>query len=191
MTKKVVFMVEELSMKHLLDVLVPRLYPGLDFVCVPHDGKKDLAASLPRKLRGWREPGVQFVVLQDQDLADCRKAKWALASICSRAGRPDAVVRIVCQELEAWYFGEWAAVERAYGMPAASLSSKASHARFRVPDAVPKPSNAMKEILRPFQKGTGARLIGQHLSRENSSQSFRAFLQGIDRLISPANTDPR
>ena len=54
---RVVFLLEEYSMKVLLDGLLPRLFPGLPFLCVPHGGKNDLEKSLPRKLRAWREPG--------------------------------------------------------------------------------------------------------------------------------------
>ena len=57
---RVVFLLEEYSMKALLDGLLPRLFPDLLFQCVPHDGKGDLEKSIPRKLRAWREPGVRF-----------------------------------------------------------------------------------------------------------------------------------
>ncbi|GMU62432.1 MAG: hypothetical protein AMXMBFR34_41950 [Myxococcaceae bacterium] len=58
---RVVFLLEEKSMKVLLDGLLPRIVPSLDFLCVPHEGKQDLEKSIPRKLRAWREPGVRFV----------------------------------------------------------------------------------------------------------------------------------
>ena len=35
---RVVFLLEEYSMKALLDGLLPRLFPDLLFQCVPHDG---------------------------------------------------------------------------------------------------------------------------------------------------------
>ncbi len=56
---RVVFLLEEYSMKTLLDELLPRLFPELMFQCVAHDGKGDLEKSVPRKLRGWQEPGVR------------------------------------------------------------------------------------------------------------------------------------
>ena len=63
---RVVFLVEEYSMTELLDGLLPRLFPELVFQCVPHHGKGDLEKSITRKLRGWREPGVRFVVCARQ-----------------------------------------------------------------------------------------------------------------------------
>lgn len=55
---RVVFLLEERSMKELLEGLLPRLFPGLPFLCIPHEGKRDLERSIPRKLRAWREPGA-------------------------------------------------------------------------------------------------------------------------------------
>ena len=63
---RVVFLLEEYSMKILLEALIPRLVPSLPFLCVPHEGKQDLEKSIPRKLRAWREPGVRFVDAQEQ-----------------------------------------------------------------------------------------------------------------------------
>ncbi|XEQ91738.1 hypothetical protein SCACP_05460 [Sporomusa carbonis] len=55
MKGRIVFLLEELSMKELLEGLLPRLFPGLVFQCVPHEGKTDLdrkycyqAASMAR-----------------------------------------------------------------------------------------------------------------------------------------------
>ena len=69
---RIVFLLEEYSMKVLLDGLLPRLFPGLAFLCVPHEGKQDLEKSIPKKLRGWREPGVCFVIIRDQGHGLCR-----------------------------------------------------------------------------------------------------------------------
>lgn len=45
---RVVFLLEEYSMKVLLDGLLPRLFPELPFLCVPHEGKQDLEKSIPQ-----------------------------------------------------------------------------------------------------------------------------------------------
>src|SRR5208337_5287691 len=81
--RRIIFLLEEYSMKVLLDGLLPRLVPGLQFLCVPHEGKQDLEKSVPRKLRAWREPGVRFVVLRDKDGGDCRELKRKLVSLCT------------------------------------------------------------------------------------------------------------
>ena len=118
-------------MKELLDGLLPRLFPGLPFLCVPHEGKADLERSIPRKLRGWREPGVRFGVVRDNDGGDCRARKKALRGLCEAADRPDTLVRLACQELEAWYLGEPEALAEAFGRHAlrdlVSYPSSAPH----------------------------------------------------------------
>ena len=53
-------------MEVLFNDLLPRLFPNIPFLCVPHEGKQDLAKSIPRKLRSWNEPGVKFAIVRDQ-----------------------------------------------------------------------------------------------------------------------------
>ncbi len=175
------FLLEEYSMKTLLDQLLPRLFPELSFLCLKHEGKQDLERSIPRKLRGWREPGVQFVVLRDNDGGDCKQLKSRLATLCRDAGRPDTIVRIACQELEAWYLGEPEAMAEAFEKD--SLRHIRSRSKYRDPDTVPRPSEEMTKLVPEFQKVSGARSMGAHLSMErNVSQSFRALVHGVRRL---------
>lgn len=178
---RVVFLLEEPSMKTLLDGLLPRLFPCLVFQCVPHEGKQDLAKSVPRKLRAWREPGVRFVVLRDNDGGDCRALKRRLSDLCLQGGRTDSLVRIACQELEAWYLGEPDALAEAFGQD--NLRGIGRQRRFRDPDAVVKPSTAIRAIVPRFQKTDGARRMAEHLSRErNRSASFQTLMQGIENV---------
>ena len=110
-----VFLLEEPSAKHVLDILLPKLLsPEVSFFTISHRGKGDLRQSLPRKLRNWQTPETHFFVLHDQDTSDCEALKKELLDICRQAGRADTIVRIVCRELEAWYFGDLAAVEEAF-----------------------------------------------------------------------------
>ena len=44
---RVVFLLEEYSMTVFLEGLLPRLFPDLSFICVSHEGKRDLARSIP------------------------------------------------------------------------------------------------------------------------------------------------
>ena len=43
-------------MEVFLQGLLPRIYPDLEFLCVSHEGKKDLQKSIPRKLRHGTSP---------------------------------------------------------------------------------------------------------------------------------------
>lgn len=184
---RVVFLLEERSMKILLEELLPRLVPGMPFICIPHEGKQDLEKSIPRKLRAWREPGARFVVVRDNDGGDCHLLKESLAEICIAAGRPDSVVRIACQELEAWYFGEPAAMAEAFGDPRLKYIGK--KARYRDSDIIPKPSREIVGLVPEFQKISGARRIAPHLTREgNHSRSFQVTIEAIERLFKEQQT---
>jgi hypothetical protein len=178
---RIVFLLEERSMQVLLDNLLPRLFPDIAFQCVPHEGKSDLEKSLPRKLKAWREPGVRFCVLRDNDGADCTALKRHLVDLCREAGREDTVVRLACQELEAWYLGDPEALARAFEDE--RLGDVGNQARYRDPDVIKRPSEVLSQLVPPFQKVSGARRMAKHLSREsNRSRSFLATLQAIERL---------
>ena len=168
-------------MKALLDGLLPRLFPDLPFLCLAHEGKRDLEKSIPRKLRAWRVPGDRFVVLRDNDGGDCIALKRRLVELCRRDHRRDVLVRIICQELEAWYLGEPDALADAFGRK--RLRRLGNRARYRDPDAIRRPSDAVGERILDFQKISGARRLARHLTRErNRSASFHALMRGIEAL---------
>ena len=165
---RLVFLLEEYSMKVLLEGLLPRLFPDLSFLCVSHEGKQDLEKSVPRKLRAWREPGVRFIVIRDNDGGDCRALKRRLTKLCREGGRDDALVRIACQELEAWYLGD------------DELRLIGNRAGYRDPDDVQQPSAEIAKLVPNFQKVSGARKMALKLSRNrNKSRSFQLLIKGV------------
>lgn len=182
---RLVLLLEEPSMKAFLDNLLPRHFPGLAFLCIPHEGKHDLEKSIPRKLRAWNEPGARFLVLRDNDRQDCLGVKARLQALCLQAGRPEAVVRIACQELEAWYLGSPSALAEAFAMPA--LANLAKKSKFRDPDRVAKPSAELSRLIPEFQKVSAARRMGDCLpgsAEESRSRSYAVFLEALRRLAS-------
>ena len=186
MAGRLVFLLEEPSMKLLLEGLLPRLMPGWvagqHFLCVPHEGKSDLDRSIPRKLSAWQIPGDRFVVVRDNDGADCAAVLSKLHAMCRAAGRPDTLVRLACQELEAWYLGDLAAVAAAFRQPKAD--SPAHLKKFADPDAWQKPSVELERLAPSFQKGAGARAMALHLREpeHNRSHSYGKFVAGVRRL---------
>ena len=56
------------------------------------------------------------MILHDQDTMNCIELKQNILKLCSESKRP-VLVRIACQELEAWYFGDLEAVAKAYNRP--------------------------------------------------------------------------
>lgn len=172
-------------MKVLLDITLRRFFPKLEFICIQHEGKTDLERSLRNKLENWDKPDDRFVIVEDSDGGDCRKTKSRLVSICKSAGRESFLVRIACQELEAWYFGDPSAMASAFDNP--RLADISKRARFRDPDAIPKPSQALARLHPAFQKIGGARRMASYITyRNNKSRSFCVFVQGVAKLSKQA-----
>lgn len=180
---KIVFLLEEESMRNALQGVLPRLLPeDVQFQLVPHEGKGDLERSLPIKLRNWREPEVRFVVVRDQDKnPDCKAVKVSLLEMCRAAGRPDTLVRIVCHSLEAWFLADLAAVEAGLGLT--RLAKHQARADCRAPDSVAAPYDVLKILAPTYQKLAGSAAIGPNLDLNNErSPSFRALVNGVRRL---------
>ena len=179
---KLIFLLEELSMKYLLLELLPRILPeNVEFQIIPHNGKRDLEKSIPRKLRGWNEPGdIRFVILHDQDNKNCRKLKESLLELCKATDRP-VLIRIACQELESWYFGDTGALARAYEKP--KLKNLSKQKKYCVPDEIPSPKEELYKLIPEHQQIEGARRIAPHMDIENNtSVSFRFFVKGVQCL---------
>jgi len=176
----IVFFLEEPSAKAMLSGLLPRILPnGWQPRFVVFEGKQDLEKQLPRKLRAWRLPDCQFVVLRDKDSGDCVLIRHGLVEKCNDAGKPEALVRIAIHELESWYLGDLAAVE--IGLGVSNLAKKQGNRQFRRPDVLPNPSQILKHLTAgKYEKMSGSRSIGPHLSLENNcSESFKKFISGL------------
>ncbi|MBT3219465.1 MAG: DUF4276 family protein [Proteobacteria bacterium] len=182
-----VFFLEERSAKALLEGLLPRVLSMDEFAIhyVPFEGKQDLEKQLVRKMRGWRTPETHFVVLRDQDNGRCKDVKKRLFGLCHKAGHPEALIRIACRELESWYLGDLAAVEKALQIN--GLAKKQLSKKFRNPDQLHKPSHELRRLTTGlYQKIAGSRAIGPHLDLEgkNHSKSFRVFISGLEKCTS-------
>ena len=141
---KLVFLLEERSMKVLLDIILPKILPeGVSFQTIPHEGKSELEKSIPIKLRAWNEPNVAFVIVHDQDSNNCIELKKKLVSLCSNSNRK-FLVRIPCHELEAWYWGDLEAVSKAYDKDFTSLKNKK---KYRNPDQSENPKQELKKLM--------------------------------------------
>ncbi len=179
-----VFMLEEESAQHFLEALLPELLPNsVSFQCIPHQGNTDLKRSIRRKLPAWRNtPGIKtvFIILHDQDNCDCIALKNHLRQLCAPSNR-HPLIRIICRELEAWYFGDLDAVQKVF--PKFSANLYKNKARFRNPDAIDKPGKELKNIIPNFGKIHAAKEIPKHMDiRNNTSASFHHTISGIRRL---------
>ena len=181
-----VFMLEEESAKHLLKELLPRILSGFEqrVTCrlIPHQGKGDLQKSIPIKMKAWLAPNTFFIILHDQDSHDCRKLKQSLKRLCARNNKHKPLIRIVCRELEAWYFGDLDAVEKAF--PSFKANKYKYKRKFRNPDAINNPGDELKRIVGGFSKGIAALAIPRHMNIEkNISTSFNHLISGLQNLV--------
>jgi hypothetical protein len=180
---QLVFLLEEESMKAMLDVLLPQIVPqGINFLCIPHEGKQDLEKSIPRKLRAWQTPGTVFIIVRDNDGADCIEIKKRLVHLCAKAGRSDSLVRIACQELESWFLGDLSAVGKAFNIK--KLAMQQQNKKYKCPDKLANASEELGKLVRGYRKVTGAKKIADYMSiNQNQSESFNCFIQGIRCLV--------
>ncbi len=183
--KQLVFLLEELSMKEVLQVLLPQLLPPgeqIDFKLIVHEGKRDLETSIVRKLRAWQNTQAWFVILRDQDAADCLALKQKLHDLCASSGRTNYQVRIVCRELESWFLGDLRAISLAFNLP--KLAKLTGKQKYRAPDRLGNAADELKNLVGTYQKVGGARAIAPHLDLiQNRSHSFHIFIAGIKRIV--------
>ncbi len=193
------FFVEEPSMETFLGGILPRILPTEctfslhTFAYKRHLGTR--GTKLLHRLRAyahWIPSNWRLVLLIDRDQDDCHTLKQQLDDLVatanllprSRAGGAtwQVVSRIAIEELEAWYFGSWDAVRRAYPRVPATVPRRAN---FRDPDAVPGGTwEAFERILKRagyyptgLRKIEAARAVARHFdpwcNRSNSFTRFR------------------
>jgi hypothetical protein len=178
-----VFFLEEESAKFLLESFLPKIIPDeYETQFIVFEGKSDLDKKLTLRLRRWCKPDCKFVVLRDQDNADCRIVKKDLREKCKNGNNEEALIRIACTELESWYFGDFDAIQSGLEIP--SIQNYKNKAKYRKPDNIIKPSKELMKITKgKYQKRSGSREIGKYLSIEgNKSTSFNVFIQGIRNI---------
>lgn len=201
-------LVEEPSAAEALTVLVPKIV-GRDvtFAVHPHQGKADLLAKLPGRLRGYRawlpEEWI-IVILIDEDRADCHRLKGQLEDAARRANLrtratsaqnqpPELVARIAVEELEAWFFGDVAALVEAYPRVPRTLHRQK---KYRDPDHISGGTwEALERVLQKagyfpggLQKMEVARAVSARMDLDrNSSRSFCAFRDALRRLTNPSD----
>ncbi len=187
MTKWLVFLLEEPSIKAMLEGFLPTIAGDDAFLAVQYmvfEGKQDLEKNLVRRLRHWNRPGpVRFVVIRDQDAEDCVAVKARLRGMCEAAGYPDALVRIACRELESWFLGDLAAVERWLGLKGVARQQRKE--KYRDPDRLIDPKRELRILTdNAYQAVQGSRRIGPHLHlTDNISHSFNVFVSGLGRHL--------
>ena len=179
-----VFFLEELSAKEMLNGILPKILPdNIQSRFVVFEGKQDLEKQLVRRLRLWRTPNCRFFVLRDQDSGDCRLIKRNLLNKCNEANKTNTIVRIACHELESFYLGDLHAVYK--GLKLSGLSKLQNKRKYREPDNLLNPAQESVALTNNYyQKVSGSRAISKYLSlEENCSHSFNVLVKAIIAVI--------
>jgi hypothetical protein len=204
MLEKLIVFVEEYSMEAALEILLPQMLGDIEFQIIRFQCKNDLLKQLPIRLNGYRQwlpENSSILVLVDRDDDDCIELKKQLEDQAEAAGfltktkategqRFKVTNRIVIEELEAWYFGDWNAVRTAYPKVPKTIPQKAP---YRDPDAI---KGGTWESFERILKGAGyfstglrktecARHIAQHMNvQQNHSHSFNMFHSAVNSMLS-------
>lgn len=199
------FIVEEYSMELFLSAFLPRVIGGISYQIHTHQCKDDLLSKLESRFRGyahWLPENYRIVVLIDRDNDDCRELKQRLVQMAENAGLRhksagghdyQVAFRVVIEELEAWYFGDWQAVREAYPRVSPEVVGKAA---YRNSDGIAGGTwEAFERELQRYgyfsgglRKAEAAAEIGAVVqSDRSSSHSFRVF---VDLLRSWAQAGP-
>ena len=190
-------------MQAFLHQTLPAMLPS-DCTFQVHDfrDKRRLLHNLDNRLRAyakWLMPELRIIILIDRDGDDCHELKQRIESIVAGAGlrspsTSDAdtwqiATRIVTEELEAWYFGDWEAVHAAYPRVRGNLSRS-----YRNPDDIKGGTwEAFERLLKRhgyfasgLRKVEAAQAIGRHIDPDrNTSQSFRVFRDALREATAP------
>jgi hypothetical protein len=196
-------LVEEASMEVALRKLIPRLIPDLSFKIYASMGKHGMLKRLPDRLRGYATflpADWRVLVIVDRDDEDCRALKLKLDEVARNAGLVTktegerrsisyAVInRIAVEELEAWFFGNWAAVHTAYPRVPPTIPAQA---KYRLPDSITGGTwEALQRVLQRagyfaggLRKIEFAETVTEHMHPDlNTSPSFNALVSAIRGL---------
>lgn len=196
------FLLEDISTKAALDLLLPRLLPATaTWNCYSHRGKDDLLKRLPNRLKTYasllaQQPELRLVILMDAD-RDCRLAKMQLEKVVADANlftkatvgpnQPFRIItRLAVAELEAWFLGDRIAIQSAYPR----VHAQHFKGLPQDPDAIVDTWETLWRVLREGKyymagkaKVEWAETITPHLEpARNTSASFQYFRQGLSRL---------
>jgi hypothetical protein len=193
---------EEPSSEAFLQGFLHNLLPaGTTWNPIVFQGKSDLLVNLERRLKGYRSwipEDWKIVVLIDEDRVDCLRLKEQMEKAAAAAGFITktksngghfmVLNRIAVEELEAWFFGDTAALATAFPGVSQNLGAKAA---YRNPDAIGGGTwEALQRVLRRAGYYSGglskievARKMALHMdAARNTSASFKCFTQGLAAL---------
>ena len=189
-------------MEAFLRGILPRVLGDISFEVYPSQCKEDLLERLPERLQGyagWLPDSWRVVIMVDRNGDDCHDLKQRLEDMADEVGlstrteaggQPYSVInRIVIEELEAWYFGDWEAVRQAYPRVPPNVPMQA---KYRDPDGILGGTwEAFERVLKRagyfeggLRKIEAAKMIAQHAEPgRNRSRSFSVFHNTLVEMV--------
>ncbi|MGD9656398.1 MAG: DUF4276 family protein [Methylocystis sp.] len=148
---------------------------------IPHEGKSDLEASIPRKIGHWRASDPpRFIILRDNDGSNCSKLKSRLHNLVPNAAHDRVKIRIVMHELESWYLGDLAALAAAGLVSPEKAEALTKKAKLRNPERLTNAKQEFRRLVMTMGQIELANRIGPFLDADRCrSKSFRQFLEAL------------
>jgi hypothetical protein len=175
----IVVFVEEASAFEIARAVVRKLDIFGRVTVLKHQGAGDLERSYASKIANDPYSNTKFLILRDADNKDCEVLKRDLKAGVPRDKRSRTIVRIACQELEAWYLAQPAAMAAAR-----SLESEIPKTKLRGNvDALGDPKRIFLRHAHNLGQIEHARRIGPYLDiQSRRSASFGHFVSGLRNL---------
>jgi hypothetical protein len=104
--KDILVFVEEASAFEVVRAPVKKMELAERATILKHKGAGDLERSLRKKIAADPFPNSKFLIAREADNLNCCSLKSKLIELVPEAKRDRTLVRIVCQELEAWYLAQ-------------------------------------------------------------------------------------
>jgi len=182
MIEKVVFILEELSMKRMLENLLPRMNLRFEIELFACNGKVNFKERMHIILEKYYDQNAFFIIMRDKDNDNCIELKNKLRDKIKDIGRPFRV-RIVCRELESWYLAQPDAIKKAFTDADLKPSKTNKGKVFKEPEKY-----GAKEFMdyinqKQITKVKWAEQMGTKLEPDSSqSHSFHVFIQTLRDL---------
>jgi hypothetical protein len=177
--RDIIIFVEEPSAYEIVQALAVKLDLRDRVTILKHQGAGDMERSYASKIANDPFQNSKFLILRDADNKNCTALKRSLMEKVPRGSRGRALIRIVCQELEAWYLAQPEALAAAGALerpiPRARLNANV--------DAIVDPKRLFLRHAHNKGQIEHARRIGPELDvASTKSASFKSFVSGLRKL---------
>ena len=157
-----------------------------NYTIFSYQGREDLKKNFSNIIKNYF--GYKFIFLIDQDENNCKKIKKDIQELIPKKfNKNNYFIRIVCTELESWYWGDMEAIEKSF--PRFNKENYLNKHTFKQVDLIKNPSKLLLNSIPEFKKDTflkkkfTAEKISPNLNiNKNTSPSFNHVVNAIKKL---------